>query len=100
MMDLLLALLITITLEFLILWLFFKDSILKIFTYSVLINSFTLPIATYIYFNVLNNFLIIESMVVLVESVLIMFLMEIDYKKAISISLIANTVTAAIGFLI
>jgi hypothetical protein len=97
MIDLLLALLITIIVEFLILWFIFKDSPLKLFIYSVIINSFTLPIATYIYLNVLNNILIVELSVILIESVLIMFLFEIKYKKAIFVSLIANLVTAAIG---
>lgn len=97
MTNIILALLITITVEFLILYLIFKDSPLKLFSYSVLINSFTLPIATYIYLNVLNNLFMVEISVILVESVLIMLLLEIKYKKAIFISIIANSVTAIIG---
>jgi hypothetical protein len=36
-------------------------------------------------------------MVVLVESVLIMLLMEIKYKKSVLISIVANLVSAIIG---
>ncbi|MGB9937128.1 MAG: hypothetical protein ACPK7O_05360 [Methanobacterium sp.] len=100
MINLLFALVITIILEFLILCLFFRKSFLKIFIYSVLINSFTLPVATYLYYFLLNNIFIVEGGVILAESVLIMFLMEIKYKKAIFISIVANIITAAIGFLI
>jgi hypothetical protein len=97
MINLILALLITIIVEFLIFYLFFRKSPLKLFIYSVLINSFTLPLATYIYIYILNNFLIAEIMVVLVESVLIMLLMEIKYKKSVLISIVANLVSAIIG---
>lgn len=97
MTDLLLALSITIV-EFLILWLFFRKSPFKLFVYSVIINSFTLPAATFIYIYVLNNILIIEIAVVLVESVLIIVLMEIKYKKALFISTIANLTAVLIGF--
>ncbi len=97
MINLILALLITIIVEFLIFYLFLRKSPLKLLIYSVLINSFTLPLATYIYVYILNNFLIVEISVVLVESVLIMLLMEIKYKKSVLISLIANLVSAIIG---
>lgn len=99
MTNIILALLITIIVEFLILYLIFKDSPLMLFGYSVLINSFTLPIATYIYLNVLNNLFMVEISVILVESVLIMLLLEIKYKKAIFISIIVNSVTAVIGLI-
>jgi hypothetical protein len=97
MINLILALLITIIVEFVILYSFFRESPFKLLIYSVLINSFTLPLATYIYIYILNNFLIVEIIVVLVESVLIMLLMEVKYKKSVLISLLANLVSAIIG---
>lgn len=100
MTELPLALLTTIIVEFLILWLFFKNSPFKLLVYSLLINSFTLPTATFIYIYVLNSILIVEISVILVESVLIMLLMEINYKKALFISAVANLITSVIGFLI
>lgn len=91
---------ITIIVEFLIMWLFIRDKPEKLFLYSLLINSFTLPIATYSYQNILGNIYIIEISVILVESVLIMVLLKIKYNKALLISLVANFVTALIGFII
>ncbi len=98
MNHLLLAWLITIIVEFFIFLIFLKKEPLKLFLYSLLINSLTLPIATYGYLNVLNNIYIIELIVFLVETALIMVLMELDYKEAILISFTANLVTALIGF--
>ena len=90
----------TIIVEFFILWLFIKKQTWELFLYSVLINSFTLPLATYSYQNLLNNIYIIELSVIIVESFLIMILVQIEYKKALLISITANTVTALIGLLI
>lgn len=90
---------ITVVVEFAILWLFIKKTPEKLFLYSLLINSFTLPIATYSYENIITNIYIIEISVILAESILIMILLQIKYKKAFLISLIANFVTTVIGFL-
>lgn len=90
----------TIIVEFSILWIFIKKENPELFLYSILINSFTLPLATYSYQNLLNNIYIIELLVILIESFLIMILLQIKYKKAVLISIIANTITALIGFLI
>ncbi len=94
------ALFITVVVEFLILWLFTRDRLEKLLLYSLLINSFTLPLATYSYYNILNNIYIIEIAVIIVESVLIMLLLQMKYKVALLISLIANFITAIIGFLV
>jgi hypothetical protein len=99
MIDLILALITTITVEFCILWYFIRDSPFKLLIYSVLINSFSLPSATYIYIYILNNIFIVEIAVIIVESVLIMILMEIKYKRALFISVMANLITAFIGLL-
>lgn len=94
------ALFITIMIEFLILWIFIRDRPEKLLLYSLIINSFTLPLATYSYQNILNNIYIIELAVIFVESILIMLLSQIKCKAAFLISLIANFVTAVIGYLV
>jgi hypothetical protein len=100
MAHFLVAWLITVMVEFFILWLFTRDRPSKLFLYSLLINSFTLPLATYNYYNILNNIYIIEIAVIFIESILIILLLEIKYKTAFLISLTANFVTAVIGFFI
>ncbi|MCZ3372044.1 MULTISPECIES: hypothetical protein [Methanobacterium] len=100
MAHFLVAWLITVMVEFFILWLFTRDRPSKLFLYSLLINSFTLPLATYSYYNILNNIYIIEIAVIFIESILIILLLEIKYKTAFLISLTANFVTAVIGFFI
>ncbi|MBI5680878.1 MAG: hypothetical protein HZC47_08300 [Methanobacterium sp.] len=94
------AWILTIIIEFFILWLFIKKQTLELLLYSILINSLTLPLATYSYQNILNNIYIIELTVILLESLLIMILLQIKYKKAFLISITANTATALTGFLI
>ena len=100
MIPYLLAWLTTIIVEFVIIWFFIRKAPLKLLLYSLLINSFTLPIATYSYLNILNNIYFIELSVILAESLLIMLLLKINYKKAFLISLVANFITALIGFLL
>lgn len=99
MTNLIIALTITIIVEFLILYIILKNSPFKILFYSLLINSLTLPVATYIYQNLLENLFIIEIFVIIAESILIMVLFKIDYKKALIISIIANGITALIGII-
>jgi len=89
----------TIIIEFFILWIFIRKKPLRIFFYTALINLFTLPIANYIYQNILNNFLLIELGIFLIEWILIMVLFEIKYYRAMLISFIANFITAAISFI-
>lgn len=100
MVQFLLSLLLTIVVEFIILWIFIRRKPLKILFYEVLINCFTLPIATYVYQNFLTNYLIIESSVVLVESILIMVLFEVKYHQAVLYSFIANATTALLALIL
>ncbi len=99
MLIYLLALLITILVEFLIFWVFVRKDSLKLFLYSALINSFTLPLAVYSYQNVLKNFYVTEILVVFAESIVVMLLLRTKYSKALLISFAANFVTALISFL-
>jgi hypothetical protein len=93
------SLVVTIILEFLVFWIFIREYPAKIFLYSVLINSFTLPLALYSYYNLIPHLLVVESLVVLSESFLIMLLFEVKYFKALIMSLVANLATAVVGLL-
>ncbi len=99
MINNVLSLVLTIIIEYVVVWFFVRKNPLRIFLYVVLINSVTQPLANYFYQNAFNNFWLIELMVVLAESVLIMWLLEIKYKKAIIISLSANFVTALVSLI-
>lgn len=94
-----LSLIITIVTEFSVIWIFVKKDISKLFLYTVLINAFTLPIATFSYQNLINNFYSIEALVIFAESILIMLLLKTKYSKALLISFVANFITAMISLL-
>jgi hypothetical protein len=94
-----LSLITTILIEFGIIWIFVRKNISKIFLYVVLINAFTLPIATFFYQNLINNFYLIEISVIFAESILIMLLFKTKYTESLSISFVANFITAMISFL-
>lgn len=99
MLEYVFAFSITITAEFMVFWILLRKEPLKLFMYSVLVNSLTWPIANYAYNNVLNNFLFVEAFVFLAEIILIKLLLEIKYRKALYISFIANLITGAISLL-
>jgi len=61
-----------------------------------LINFFTWPIANLVY-GFYSNLWIIESGVILAESLLIMFLFKLSYKKSFIISFAANFASTIIG---
>lgn len=100
MSPLLLALSLTISGESIVLALFLRKELARIIMFEILISSFTLPIATYFYQTAMYDFMIIEAVVVLVESILIMALLELKYGKALVYSLAANAVTASLGLMI
>lgn len=100
MIHLFLAWLITVLAESFIYSLFVKKNLLHLFLYSILINSFTLPFATFGYLNIVNNIYFIELTVALVESFMIMALLKLSYKEALIISFTGNLFTAMIGFLL
>jgi hypothetical protein len=92
--------LLTVVIEFIIIWIMVMDRPWLLLFYSVVINSLTLPIATYSYINLLPNIYIIEISVIIAESVALMFLLKIKYTRAILISAVANTATALVGYLL
>jgi len=107
MTSLIIALALTITLEFLIAWALLRRTPLKLFIYSVLINCFTLPIAIYIYTHYqpqdsyhsqhLLLYFSLEFIVFAVEIPLWWLLTKIKLPKAIILSFLANLVTSLIG---
>ncbi len=102
MYELLYALLLTILIEFIVIWPFLrkKEKITLILLYIVLINCFTLPLATYGYNYILPNLVLIEFLIIIIESLLIKLLFKIKYQWALLISTEANLVTVAVGFVI
>lgn len=94
----LLALILTILIEFVIYSLFMRKNYAKLFLYSVLINAFTNPLANLA--SIYSGIYLIEFFVIVMEIFLIKYLLEIKYWKAILISIIANVVSAILGFFI
>jgi len=94
------ALTATILIETGVYWIVRRSEFSRLFLYSILINCCTLGPATWIYLHWLPNLVIIEAGVVLVETLLILTLMQIRLSRAFILSLIANGTTAGVGVLI
>lgn len=90
---------ITIIIEFIVYAIAIRKNKLALFWYCVLINLFTWPLAN-IFYSAFGMFWFIEAGVFVAESVLIKYLLDITWKKAIIISLIANITTAIVGLII
>jgi hypothetical protein len=90
----------TIFVEFLVIWLFIRKQTAEILLYTILINCFTLPLATYGYNYAVTNIVLIEILVILTESLFIMVLLKIKYPKALVISAAANVASVVVGILI
>jgi len=95
-----LALVLTIVIEFIVVWFFIKKNPFKLLCFITLINCLTHPLALYFYLNSLANLWMIEILVFLTEVILLKLLLEIRYPKAVLISFIANLVTTLVGILI
>lgn len=95
---LLIALSLTIVIEFFGYVFLTKDKLLNLFFYSVLINSTTWPGALYFYNNGFN-ILLVEMIVFIIEIILILNLFKIKLQKAIMISFIANLTTTLTGII-
>ncbi len=91
------ALFTTIILEFLVIWIFLRDQPARTLIYTILINCFTLPLATYAYYYVIFDLLLVEILVIVIESLFIKLLFNIKYHNALLISVIANVITALVG---
>ncbi|MFC1640962.1 hypothetical protein ACFL2D_02855 [Patescibacteria group bacterium] len=98
-LDIIIAVALTIVLEFLVLLAFLRKSPLKLLGIIVLINVVTVPIANLMY-TAFGQLLLIELAVFAVEIPFIALLAKTKWVKAILISLVANGLTAAVGLLI
>jgi predicted neutral ceramidase superfamily lipid hydrolase len=97
MYSLVIAWILTISIEFIIIWVFEKKEPLKLLFYSFLVNSITLPLASYTYFHIYPNLIMVEGLVVIIEGVFLKYLLNIDYKRAILLSFTANLSTFLVG---
>lgn len=93
------AFFLTFIFEFIIYLFFIKEKKKEIFCYCFLINLFTWPLAN-LFFDFIKLFLVVELSVFIVEFILIKYLFNINWKRAVIISLIANLVTALLSFLV
>jgi branched-subunit amino acid ABC-type transport system permease component len=94
------ALLLTILTEYAVYLLILRRDPLQLLLYSILINSFTNPLFNYLYNYQLHELYPLEMAVVLVESMLIVLLVEVSLPKALLISLTANLASLLVGLLI
>jgi hypothetical protein len=91
----------TVALEAVVWWVVLKDKPARqVIFYAVLVNSLTLPLAQYLYFYFLENLLLMEVLVVLVETSLIYLLLEVEVQRAFLLAVVANLVSALVGLLV
>lgn len=75
-----------------------KIDLKKIALYVFLINLFTWPIANFILYDFIGmNLLIVELIVVILETFLLKWAFKLEYKKALLLSFVANLASAIIG---
>lgn len=99
MYSLVVAWILTIFIEFVIIWSFQRKEPLKLLFYSFLVNSFTLPLASYAYFYIYPHLVMVEVLVVIIEVVFLKYLLNVGNKRAILISFAANLCTILAGIL-
>lgn len=68
--------------------------------FSALINTVTLPPATFLYHEVLPDLLIVEILVMIAETFLITLLFRFPVRKSLVLSIAANGTTALTGVLL
>lgn len=94
------ALLLTIFLEYLVYLALLRKEPGKLLLYAALVSAATEPLALYVYQNVFSEFWTVEAAVVLVESILIWKLFPLPYRRALPLSLLANGFSASVGVLL
>lgn len=97
MYSLIIAWILTIVIEFIIIWGLERKKPFKLLLYSILVNSITLPLASYTYFHIYSNLIMIEVLVIFAEGIILKYLLEIDYKRAMLLSFVANISTFLVG---
>jgi len=95
-----LAFVVTISGEFVVLLLVFRKNWPKLLFFSIIVNSFTWPIASYFYYNFLVSFVAVEIAVVIVETFLWSWLLKLNYLRGLGLSLTVNLITALIGIIV
>lgn len=89
----------TIITEFLVNALLLRQNIGKVLFYTFLINLLTWPVAKII-LDMGMNFYLLETLIIIIESILIMLLFEARITKAMFVSLIGNGITALMSFVV
>jgi hypothetical protein len=98
--ELMVALILTIFVEFLIYLFGIKKDPKMLLLYCILINSFTNPLFNYLHIFELYEFYLLEIAVIAVEGVLIGLLAEVSYSRAIAVSVAANLASVIVGMLV
>jgi hypothetical protein len=98
--ELMVALILTVFVEFLIYLIGIKKDPKMLLLYCILINSFTNPLFNYLYAYELHEFYLLEIAIMMVEGVLIGLLAEVSYSRALAVSVAANLASLIIGMLI
>ena len=99
MISLIAAFAFTFIIEGILICFFIKKLNFTVISYILLINLLTWPIANLAY-ALYWNILAIESAVIIIESILIMLLLDLKYQKALLISFIANLLSSLLGSII
>lgn len=96
---LILALLMTILIEFLVYLILTNKRVPELLLYSTLINAFTNPLLNYAYSYLNYDLILLEGLVVAVEALLIAGLMSLQPKDCLMVSFFANLASAVAGVL-
>lgn len=64
------------------------------------INLITNPVANYLFHFIKIEFIVIEFLVLILESILIKYMFNLEWKKAFYLSIIANFLTAFFGIVL
>lgn len=87
--------LVTFVLEFLVLLLFFRKQWTSCLHYAALVNAIILPLATLLLGKLQIDWLWMEALIIGIEAAILTVWFNIDWWKALVISLIINVVSAS-----
>ncbi len=96
-LELAVAFALTVISEFLVVLAFIGKDAKMVFLYDFLINLFSWPLAVLAYYGFGVNLYVVEICVCLAESVLIMLLFGVRYRRALVISAAANLASFLLG---
>ena len=97
---LIIALFLTIIIEFLVFLAIFRGGWKNLLLYSALINSLTNPLLNYWYLFLFPHLLLLELLVVAVETILILALIRTSLQYAVLCSICANGASVLAGLLL